>query len=280
MIYVFAAALPNVLWTQYLRWLSHGAMTKHLRTAFVEPVVNAWLGFARDPLANILLPFAASHVGVHVAFHQMIAMVYWPLLFLTAGLLIWLRPRITSEKRHLLVLLLPLFLFLEQMAAAGWDWELNPRRALPVVLSVGFGYCYCVDRLWSSRTWRALFIAMLVMSATLAMSDTLFRNPVLAFMRTGQAMHEHPNEAVKRSYQRLDNESMPKLMHDDPNIIWKDMGRARITRDRIPLFVVTQGFLLSLLVSLFWLTARARILPRWAPYAAAAVWFASLARVL
>jgi hypothetical protein len=41
---------------------------------------------------------------------------------------------------------------------------------------------------------------------------------------------------------------------------------------------VTQAGALLLLVGLFWLTARAELLPRWMPYVAAGVWVASLVR--
>ncbi len=272
--YVLAAAVPDILWTQYLRFASGGAMTKHLQKTFIEPVLNAWMGFVRAPLDNVLLPFLASHIGVHVAWHQLLAMIYWPLLFAAIGLLVRLRPRI--EKRFVAAALLPLFLFLEQMAAAAWDWELNPRRALPVVLAFGFAYVYGADRMWSRRGWRVAFIALFVMSAALAMADTLFRNPGMTFLRTGQAMRQPPQDAIGIGFKKLD--TMPKVVHDQPIVIWKDMGTARLQEGRLDEFVVSQAFCLFLFTGLFWLTARARILPRWSPYAAAALWLVSLVR--
>ncbi|HYK03467.1 MAG TPA: hypothetical protein VE974_17040 [Thermoanaerobaculia bacterium] len=274
--YVIAAALPSVFWTQYLRFISGGAMTKHLRRQFIEPVVEAWTNFARAPLDNILLPFVASHVGVHVAFHQVIAIIYWPLLATAIGLLIRLRPRI--DKRFALAALLPCFLVLEQIVAAGWDWELNPRRAIPVVLAFGFAYVYAVDAMWSRRGWRIAFMALFCLSAILATADTLFRNPGMAFLRTGQAMQRRPQDAIGFGYRKLDE--LPKLVHNDHPMIWRDMGRARLERSRAGVFAVTQAMCLLLFTGLFWLTARARILPRWSPYAAAGLWVVSLMRFL
>ena len=49
---------------------------------------------------------------------------------------------------------------------------------------------------------------------------------------------------------------------------------------RRTIFIASQAMGLYLLVGLFWLTARARILPRWSPYAAAGVWLVSLVRFI
>jgi hypothetical protein len=194
--YAVAAVLPYVAWSRYLDYISEGQMSRHLHKTFIAPVLAAWADFFESPAENVLLPFIASHVGVHVAFHQVIAMIYWPLLFTAIGLLIWLRPRIAAEKRFLLLLLFPCFLVLEQIVAAGWDWELNPRRAIPVVLAFGFAWVYAVDRMWHSRAWRLAFVALMLLSMVLSMADTLFRNPAMAFTRTGQAMKLSPQEAI------------------------------------------------------------------------------------
>jgi hypothetical protein len=56
------------------------------------------------------------------------------------------------------------------------------------------------------------------------------------------------------------------------------MGRARLERSRAGIFAVTQAMCLFLFTGLFWLTARARLLPRWSPLAAAGLWVVSLMR--
>ena len=275
-----AAALPYVAWSRYLDYASGGQMTRHLSNTFIAPVRDAWVEFLAHPTENVLLPFIASHLGVHVAFHHVIAMIYWPLVFAAVALLIWLRPRISAEKRFLLPVLLPVFLLVEQMVAAGWDWELNPRRAIPVVLSFGFVYVYAVDRMWESRAWRVAFVALMLLSMVLATADTLFRNPAMMYLRTGQAIKFPPRDAIPVGYKKLgDRVSLPKYVPNEEQIVWRDMGRARaIPRERMGIFAATQALCLYLMIGMLWLAARAKVLPRWMPYAAAGVWVASLVR--
>jgi hypothetical protein len=278
-LFLALALLPKLLWSRFLRWASHDNMGTQLHDSFIKPVLEGWREMIDDPFNNALQPFVASHTGVHVALHQIIAMIYWPLVAACVFLLIRLRPRLA--RTWVLVALLPLFLFLEQMAAAAWDWELNPRRAIPVVLAFAIAWCWSVDQVWDRRWWRIGAIALFVMSGLLALSDTLVHDPVMAYMRTGQAMRIHPQEAAVKENLRLFPYSMPKLLHDT-EIDWRDLGTARIERReyRRTMFMILQATGLYLLVGLFWLTARARLLPRWAPYAAAGVWVVSLARFI
>jgi hypothetical protein len=274
-IFVLAAALPNVLWTQYLRLSSRGLMTKHLRKTFIEPVLEGWREMMDAPLENLIQPFVASHIGVHVAMHQIVAIVYWPLIALCVFLLIRLRPRI--ERGFVLVALLPLFLFLEQIAAAAWDWELNPRRAIPVMLTFAIAWAYSANRVWQQRGWRIAFVALMAMSMFLAMGDTLLKEPVLAYMRTGQAVRYDPHEPIRIENQRLEKTSLPKLMSDE-KIEWRDIERARV--ERWGAFAAGQAIGLLLLVGLFWMCGRAGLFPRWSGLAALGVWVVSLVRFL
>jgi hypothetical protein len=113
------------------------------------------------------------------------------------------------------------------------------------------------------------------------MADTLLHDPGMAFLRMGQAMRNPPQEAIVMENMQLFPYSMPKLLRDT-DIDWRDLDTARIERReyRRTIFLASQAMGLYLLVGLFWLTARARILPRWSPYAAAGVWVLSLARFL
>lgn len=274
-LFVVAGALPNVLWSQYLRFSSYGMMTKQLRQHFVEPVLNGWREVLRDPLENALQPFVASHIGLHVALHQVVAMIYWPLVAVCLYLLLRLRPRLAANFR--LFALLVLFFFLEQMAAAAWDWELNPRRAIPVVLAFLVALAFAANQVWESRPWRAAMVALVAMSAFLAMSDTILREPVMAFLRTGQAMRLAPHDAIRHENLELTERSMPKLMRDE-RIDWLDAGAGRIPQGRIGAFLAGQAMGLFLLLGLCWLCGRAALLPRWSWLAALGVWTASLVR--
>ena len=94
-------------------------------------------------------------------------------------------------------------------------------------------------------------------------------------------LHRAPHEAIVKENQQLIPYSMPKLLRDT-EIDWRDLETARIERRkyRRTIFLASQVMGLYLLVGLFWLTARARILPRWSPYAAAGVWVLSLTRFI
>lgn len=278
-LFLVLAAIPKILWSQFLRWASHGNVGKQLQTSFIQPVIDGWMEMLLKPAENVIQPFVASHTGVHVAIHQIIAMIYWPLVAVCLWLLIRLRPRLS--RTWVLAALMPVFLFLEQMAAAAWDWELNPRRAIPAVLAFAIAWCWCADKVWDQRRWRIGIYALFGMSAMLALSDTLLHEPVMAYMRTGQAMRIQPQEAAVKENLRLYPYSMPKLL-SDTKIDWRDLEKARIERReyRRTIFMASQAMGLYLLVGLFWLTARARILPRWSPYAAAGVWVVSLVRFI
>lgn len=268
--YLLLAAIPAVVWAVMLRVLSDNTMTTHLRKWFVLPVLSGWVDFFMAPLDRILLPFVATHVGLQVAFHQLIAMIYWPLLAVCAFLLIRLRPGLGNLK---LIALLPCFFVLEQLAAAAFDWELNPRRAIPAVLAFAFAYLYTMDRNW--ERWRAVFIALFVMTGFLAMSDTLFGKPAIAYLHTGQAIRHDVHDLVRAERMRLDTDSRPRLAHDE-QITWRDVDRAK--PQNFGAFAITQLGALWLLVGLFRLTARAELLPRWMPWVAAGMWVVSLVR--
>ncbi|HUR82372.1 MAG TPA: hypothetical protein VM733_16520, partial [Thermoanaerobaculia bacterium] len=226
-LFVVLALIPKVLWRQFLKWASHDNMGTRLTDTFIRPVIAGWKEMLADPIGNSMQPFVASHTGVHVALHQLMAMIYWPLIAVCVWLLFRLRPRISRP--FVLVVLLPVFFFLEQMAAAAWDWELNPRRAIPAVLAFAVAWCFSLDRVWDQRWWRFGAIALFVMSAVLALSDTLLHEPVMAYTRMGQAMRIQPQEALVKENMRLYPYSMPKLLHDE-KLEWRDLPKAQIAR--------------------------------------------------
>lgn len=269
--YIVIAALPRLVWHQFLRLYSHGTMTKHLHQTFTVPVIDGWKEYVRNPIDNVLMPFVTSHVGIDVALHQIISLVHWPLAAVCLYLLIRYRPKI-----HPLVALLPLFFFLEQIVAAAFDWEQNPRRAIPVAFAFAVAWVWAAHRTWDLKRWRVAFVALFVLNAVLAFGDTLFRNPVMTYIHTGQAIRSAPSEAMRIQKMRLDKESMPALLKDEQPIIYNDLGRIRLHRDHRPVFVATQCFQALLLCALFWLCSRGKILPRWTPIAIAAIWALSV----
>ena len=303
-IFVAVAAAPVVLWTQFLRRLTNDTLSRMIERTFIRPVVDGWLDFVKHPLTYALRPFIAGHVGLHIGAHFVLAMVYWPVLALClAG--VW---RLRNEARpHALVALLLLAYALHQIVTAAFDWENNPRRALPVVLAIAIVYCWLADRFWSAgvlagwsggvsppparaetarsqpaRTpalpvWRVAFVAVLVISCALAMADTLLHTPAVQFLSTGQAIQHNPKEAITIGYMRFDNGTMPTLMADEAPV-WHDLARARVAAEAAAKFAFAQVFVAFFVCTLFWVLARAELLPRHAPWIAAAVWLVSAVR--
>jgi hypothetical protein len=278
-IFLATAFAPAIIWMGYLRWISHAMMSHNIQRRYFAPVMAAWSDVARHPIHNVLVPFVASHIGVHAAFREVVALIHWPLLAVCIGLLIHLRPRI-SNKRMWLIALLPIAFVLEQMAVAAWDWELNPRRAIPVALAFGVSYCYVVNAMWPRRGWRMAFVALLIGCGFLAMADTITRSPVLGYLHSGQGVRDAPQQAIAYQDQRLENDATVPMLPTDLPIVWRDLNRAALPAGERVSFAFAQLFNVALLVALFWLTARARILPRWTPAVAAAIWLISFVRFL
>ncbi|MEA2325833.1 MAG: hypothetical protein QOE68_792 [Thermoanaerobaculia bacterium] len=278
-IFLATALAPAIVWIGYLRWISHAMMSHNLQRRYLAPVIAAWSDVARHPIRDMLVPFVASHIGLHAAFREIVALIHWPLLVVCIALLIRLRPRL-ADKRMWIIALLPVAFVIEQMAVAAWDWELNPRRAIPVALAFGVSYCYVVNAMWPRRGWRIAFIALLIGCGFLAMADTITRSPLLAYLHSGQGVREAPQQAIVYQDQRLnDKKTMPMLADDEP-IVWRDLNRATLSAGASASFAFAQLFNIALLVALFWLAARSRILPRWTPAIAAALWIIGFVRFL
>jgi hypothetical protein len=271
-VFVVTAAAPVVIWTQFLRLLTHDTLSRMIERTFIQPVAAAWLEVVKHPVIYALRPFIASHIGLQIGTRLLLAMVYWPVLAVCIAAAWKLRQR----PAPLVSLLLAIFA-LHQMVTAGWDWENNPRRALPAVFAIGVAYCWLAARLWPERRWRIAFVAALAISCALTMADTLLHTPVVQYLTTGQAMQMHPKDAITFGYMRFDNGTMPTLMHDEP-LVWHDLPPARIASDTAAKFAFAQVFNAAFVCALFWLLARAQLLPRWAPALAAAVWIASAVR--
>lgn len=273
-LFVLIAAAPVVLWVQFLRKLTDDRVSRMIERTFIAPVMTGWLDFVKHPLTYALRPFIAGHVGLHVGTHFVLAMVYWPVLVLCLAAAWRLRNELP---RAALATLLLLFFVLHQLATAAFDWENNPRRALPVVLAIAIAYCWFAARLWSALPWRVAFIAVLAISCALAMADTLLHTPAVQFLSTGQAIQHNPKEPITIGYMRFDNETMPTLMADEPPI-WHDLGRAHVAREAAVKWAFAQIFNAFFCWALLWLLARAQLLPRWVPALAVTIWILSVVR--
>ena len=273
-IYFATAVVPRVTWQWFIDRIVAEDIGAAVREAVLMPLLHGWMAVLRDPIANALTPFVASHIGMRVAAQQVIALIYWPVLVLVGWGLY--RFRAEPSVRSRLVSLLALFFLAEQLVAAAFDWENNPRRAVPVVLAAGFALCAIAQRGWETRRWRVALIAVLAVSALLSFADTIFRNPVFTYLGTAQAMSRPPKEALAYGNLRLTQDSMPSLMRDE-TITWRDVTNADPMKgDRIGVFAFMQIFNAAILAGLFWLLARAELLPRKSWIVVSAIWAASL----
>jgi hypothetical protein len=278
-LFVVVAIAPVAIWVEFLRWLTNDRVSRMIERTFIQPVVHGWLEYLKHPLQYNLQPFIAGHVGLHVGLHFILAMIYWPILVLCLAGLWRLRRDIPYTRETAMAALLLLIFVLHQLVTAGFDWENNPRRAIPVVLAIAFVYCWLADRLWTFRPWRIAFVTVLVISCVLAMADTLFHTPAVTFLSTGQAIQHNPKEAMTIRFMRFDSATMPTLMADEPPV-WHDLGKARLTRSAAPSFLFAQVFNAFFCCALLWLLARAKLLPRYSPAIGAAIWLVSVVRFL
>jgi len=277
-IFAVIGAVPTIVWNAFLRKTSHNHDSRITEITFVKPIVKAWKEFLRHPLTHFTQPFLAGEIGLNIGTHMILVMIYWPLLIACLAGLWHFRDEIPRTRVTALIALLPLLFFGHQWGTAAFDWENNPRRALPVVLAAAFAWCWIATVGWQRRAWRVAIVAILLISAMLGMMDALFDRPVMGFLTTGQAMKGNPKDVMNFEEKRLTTESLPTMMADGP-IIWRDLGRARrLTRADAPPFLFAQLFMASLLCGLIWLLARAKLLPRYAPLIAVIVWVASAVR--
>src|SRR6266498_637723 len=278
LLFVVVSVAPVVIWVNFLRLISDDHVSRTIERTFIKPVMNGWIEFLKHPVTYALQPFVAAHVGLHIGLHMIMAMIYWPILVLCLAALWCLRNEIPRGRPAALIALLLLFFALHQVATAGFDWENNPRRALPVVLAVAYVYCWLADRLWSRRPWRVAFVAVLAISCALAMADTLLHTPVVAYLTTGQAIQSNPKDPMTIRFMHFDSATMPTLMADEP-AWWHDLPKARpLTRQAAAPFLFAQVFNAFFCCALLWLLARAQLLPRHAPTIAAVIWLASAVR--
>lgn len=258
-IYIATSLLPVIVWRGFLGLISDDVVSLKVRDEYFQPVVSGWLS-----LDSLLAPFVNAHLGLVMSVKMALALVYWPVLVLCIIGLVKTKP-------HPLLLGLVGFFVLEQIVTAAYDWENNPRRAIPLLFALSCAYFAVVRAKVHLRPWRIAFVAAMLVSLFVTMSDTFTGNPVVGYLPTGDAMRHATKQVRTVGESRL--EDYPKLMRDErPR--WWSMGRARVTR---PLVFLFANLFLGLIVFAFLHVLRERaLLPRFFPIAFAAVFVLSL----
>lgn len=273
LIYVVVAAGPLVIWTAFLRAVSGGAVSTAVRELFIESVIVEWAQFFSDPARRILQPFIAAHIGVHIGLHEIIALIHWPLI-LCCAIGLWRSGPTSFAGARLLILLAVLFL-LEQIVTAAYDWENNPRRALPILFVFAWLYSRVVDRHLGNRKWEAAFLLLFALTAFLALADVVLRKPGAGFLHLGEAVRWEPKFAL-----RFIPTDLVIVGTIDPThtVLSESLPKARL--DLAGAFAFAQCFVAFWLVVLFSLLKRAGLAPRYAPHVFVTVWLLSAVRFL
>lgn len=270
LVFLAAATAPVMAWRTFLHVLTDNTASVTLRREFLFPVLENWYLVLTDPVGRLLNPFVAGHLGMGMAAQMTLALLYWPVLLLALAGLWSLKPLFM---RYVLPVALVVFFVLEQIATAAYDWENNPRRAIPVMVAFSIAYFFLVERKLASRAWRCAFATGLALTVFLTLADTMLGNPVVGWMQTGEAMRGAAKEVVAVGESRLDLESYPKLMQDlTPR--WWDIDSAHVTRPALLLF--SNLFVAAVVVSLLALLQQRKLLPRWSAQTASAIFVTSL----
>lgn len=273
LIFVTIAFGPPAAWHAFLSYISEGTISEAVRQHFHYAILVEWAAFAEAPFRRILLPFISSHIGVHIAFHQVVAIVYWPVLLCCMAALWIARPRIVSHHGGRLAILLVAVYFAEQLVTAAFDWENNPRRAYPVFLTFAFAYTWVVDRFYGQRAWRFAFAGLLVLTAALSFSDFLFGQRGIGYLYSGEAIRRAPKSALAV----VESQDPPRRpLGRQQAELHSRVGRA--ARVPGPEFLFAQLFVGAAVIAFFTLLARAGLVSPRAPAAAALVIVASAIR--
>ena len=263
-VYAATALVPVLVWRLFLTTLSNETVSTRVRGEYLEPVLIGWMRVITEPVSHLLSPFVNTHLGLVVSLEMTLALIYWPVLVVCV---IGWRPRLS------LPALLALFFVLEQLVTAAYDWELNPRRAIPLLFACSCAYFVVVREKMNFRVWRVALIAVMLLSAFLTLADALTRNPVIGYMVTGEAMRDQTKNVVKVGNSRLERGDYPKLMRDEKPRWW-NMPSSRVRR---PLTFAFANLFAGAVVAALLLFLRERALvPRYVPLGATAVALISL----
>jgi hypothetical protein len=275
-IYAIVAAVPGVLWQRFLELISHDGLSKAIRNGFIGAVIEGWLEFFSAPGARPLLPVAATQLGFHVAVHEIIALIHWPLI-LCCGLVLWhYRESLAPWRERRLLLLLVAVFVVEQLATAAFDWENNPRRALPVVVAFACAYCWSIDVTRERKGWRIAFMTLFVFTAFIAFADVLLGNAGASVLYMGETIRGPAKIALPWQEGSI---VIASALQPGYGIFGEAFPRATLASVD-GAWIAASLVIAGAVLVLFTLLARVELLPRRAPYVCAAMMLASAVRFL
>lgn len=271
-IYLLASLSPILIWRGVLQLLTNGSVSSEIEHRFVLDVVSSWLATLRQLPSQAAMPFVLTTIGARIGFAEVVGMIYWPLLVACIAALLVRRSDDTPRAATFVGWIVVSYA-VEQLFTAAFDWENNPRRAIPVVFAFGLAYAEAIRRTIAWKRWRSLWIALLAMTIVLAYSDRFFSSPAVAYLASGESMRTAPKATIDAVTRGAAVADLP--LHDAPQ--WSEPGRATV-RDRdmaLPFAIVQLGGL-AIACAVLEMARRARLLPRWSARALVVLWALSL----
>jgi hypothetical protein len=271
-VYFATAITPVLLWHVVLRLMTSGRASSEIGDRFIVPVVTSWLSALRDFRVQPLTAFVVTSVGLRLGITEVMALLYWPLIVACCVALFYYR----GNEDHRLIALIVFVYGVEQAFTAAYEWENNPRRAIPVVFAFGVAYAVAVNRTMTKRTWRFTWLFLLGMTLVFSYADRLVLAPAITYLDSGEATRGLPKDAIVANNRILTRDEMPRLETDD-DVRWAEPGRA-VIRDSSKVFAfgVAQLGVFAMMCGVLTMASRAALLPRWSAAVFTGVWVVSL----
>lgn len=259
------AFIPILLWQLLQESYLHQGNAQNLEQ-FFHAISDGWVSIFRPPLFHIFQPFIVSHVGVSVALNQLLAYFPWPLVVILVISLCKYFDELTKTSFWQLGVIVFSVYLLEQIFTAGFDWENNPRRAIPIILVFTIFYTWIVNRVFYSTLGsfkvKSFFVTLLICMIALLFADTFLHYGVYQMLEVGQVIRGSVKELVMNmlNYQLVANEFTGAV--SSAQFQWVTHAKASWQIDKAAVFLCSQLIMLSVITSLIWVMIRANLVPR------------------
>jgi len=272
--FLVAAAAPVLAWTLFVQLIKPPGATNQNYNSFIKPTIKGWLDYFKHPVKEFSLPFHAFQVGLTVAFREIIAYIYWPILIFVCYYLFKFRNSIKGSKLFKFLYLLMGVFLIEMFVTSVFDFEKNTRRALPMLFVFAFFLTFVVAKTIGRGKVKYLIAVLLVMAFVLTFADVFVKDPSIQATQYGEYIRGEPNAIMKIYEERLnDLKTIPygqtlSMLFTQKRV---DSGKLNLGR-----FVFSQLFLFLVLLALFFLLYKGALLPWYSVVIFTGVYMASM----
>lgn len=205
------AFAPRYLWDRFIAVAGGADLKTRVSDEFTKPILAGWTKILKEWKTPSIF-YAATQIGWDLIFKETIAVLWWPLVLVVLVVLARDRRRLMASSWTRMCICIAIAFAAEQFVAGPFDWEQNPRRALPMVLVFSVAIARAVSSTWHSIGHRAVFGALAIVSVTLSFADTAFHDPFPALMETNQMIRAEPASPMKYANVRLDDDKPRALL--------------------------------------------------------------------